>query len=421
MGAAPRDNWRAVIRRAHIQEGNSMNKGRALLAAAAAITIGLPLAPADAATGAPARPGGVALTWAPTYMSTQHSFSQTEAVALAKQFDLIAGMPISFKGDVPAMKNVTPDLTVLTYANATFLDGSTAGIPEAEFAHNSSGGRIRSTNFGNYLMEPSNAGWRSRSVDKCHDRSASAGYDGCLLDMLTMGIFAKGYVTSLPRKPGGGAYTQTEWRAQLIRLADQFQAGNTRVHVGNAVSNAFRYWDADVTSRELVLSMPAAQMEDFLRGSGDSASRFPSASDWRGAVDVIRDMEAHGVAGLFTTKLWSSASAAQVAQWQKFSMASFLMGANGNSYFAFTRSRDKAGATGANAPYRMPKNLGSPTTGMTASGAAFVRSFGNGKAVVNPSASTVTVNLGGSYRSLSGRTVSSVTLAPHSGEVLVRA
>jgi len=41
-------------------------------------------------------------------------------------------------------------------------------------------------------------------------------------------------------------------------------------------------------------------------------------------------------------------------------MASFLMGADGNSYLAFTRSRDRAGAMGVNAPYSMPENIGLP-------------------------------------------------------------
>lgn len=398
-----------------------MNKGRVLLAAAAAISLGLTTAPAAQAAGSPEPPGGVALTWAPTYMSNDHDYSASEAVSLAKSHDLIAGLPRAFGDHVGAMKQANSDLTVLSYANAMFLDGTGAGIPESEFAHDSQGRRIKSTAFGNYLMEPTSGGWRNRSIADCRNRANGANYDGCLLDMLTMGIYSRGYVTSLPRRPGGGEYTQEQWREQLISVAREFRAEDpSNIHIGNAVSNSFRYWRSDVSSRPIVMNLPGAQMEDFLRGSHDSTTNFPSTSEWLDSVNVVKDMEAQGVTGLYTTKLWSSASSAQVAQWQRYAMSSFLMGANGDAYFAFTRSRDKAGASGSNAPYRMPKEIGNPSGAMYSSGAAYVRDFASGKSVTNPTGSTVTVNLGGSYRSLDGRTVTSVTLPPHSGDVLVK-
>lgn len=397
-----------------------MNKPRLLLAAVVAIALGLPASPAAATTEQPTRPGGVALTWAPTYMSSDHDYSASEAVALAKSFDLVAAMPSAFAGDAAAMRQANPRLTLLAYSNATFLDGSTSGVPESEFAHDTSGRRIRSTNFDNYLMEPSNTGWATRASATCRSRAVSAGYDGCLMDMLTMGIFSRNYVTSLPARPGGAQYTESQWRDELIALVHELRADDpTQVMIGNAVSNSSRYWREAVTSRPIVMSLPGAQMEDFLRGSADSATSFPSTSSWLDAVNVIKDMDSQGVTGLFSTKLWSSASQAQVAQWEKYSMATFLMGAKGNSYWAFTRSRDKAGATGANLPYRMPKEIGLPTSAMYGAGEGYVRDFDHGRSVVNPTAGTVTLNLGGSYRRLDGSTVSSVTLPAHSGEVLV--
>src|SRR3712207_8203160 len=108
-----------------------MIRRRVLLAAAAAITIGLPTAPAAADVGAPKAPGGVALTWAPTYMSSQHSYTEAEAVALARQFDLIAAMPVAFKGEVGAMRAANPDLTV--DRKSTRLNSSHANISYAVF------------------------------------------------------------------------------------------------------------------------------------------------------------------------------------------------------------------------------------------------------------------------------------------------
>jgi hypothetical protein len=101
-------------------------------------------------------------------------------------------------------------------------------------------------------------------------------------------------------------------------------------------------------------------------------------------------------------------------------MASFLMQANGYSYWAFTTGKSQAGATGANNPFTMPANIGGPTGTMHASSnGTYSRTFANGIAVVNPGSSTVTVQLPKRAKGLDGTWSTSVTLAPHSGTVRV--
>jgi hypothetical protein len=355
-------------------------------------------------------------------MSNSTAYSESQAIKLAQDNDLIVGMPISFEKYVTQMRAVNPNLTLLTYSNSTFLPPQVSGgTPEAEFAHNAAGGRIKSAGFGTYLMEPSNAAWRKQATGSCAARAQQADYDGCLVDMLTMGIFSKNYTSSMPINPATGAvYTETDWRQQLINLAEQYQSDNpSLVIAGNALTNSSRYFRNDVSSRPIAMALPAAQLEDFLRGSGDATTNFPSAAEWLDNVHVITDLEASGHTGLYSTKLWSSTTPAQVAQWQSYSMATFLMGANGHSFFAFTDERTVAGETGADLPYSMPKSLGNPTSAMSLVGSVYERSFTGGLSVVNPGLTTATVSLGGRYRDLEGDTVSSITLPAHSGDVLL--
>ncbi|WP_372729013.1 putative glycoside hydrolase [Nocardioides sp.] len=379
-------------------------------------------APSNAG-GAPERPGGVALTWAPTYMSNDHSYTRARAVEVAREFDLVAGMPIAFQHHVDAMRAANPDLTLIAYANATHAQTyEVGGLPEAAFAHDLSGSRIRIPAWGTFLMESSNPRWRQAADYQCNDRATRGGYDGCLVDMLTLGIFSRGYVTALPVNPSTGReYTEAEYRAEMIAMTRHYREHSPgMIHLGNAVENAYRYWQAPVTSRPLAAAMPGAQMEDFLRGADTPVGRYPDAVDWKRNVDVVRDLEDRGVTGLYSTKVWVGASEQQVRDWQSYSMASFLMGAAGNSYFAFTRSRDAAGATGANAPYTMPKEIGLPTGAMKQlANGAWTRPFANGLSVVNPTAGPVTIDLGSPLRRLDGTTVSSLTLPAHSGDVLV--
>jgi len=376
--------------------------------------------------GAPPKPGGVALTWTPTYMADAHDYTQDEAIAVAQKHDLVAGMPIAFKDHVAAMRAANPDLTLISYLNGTLVKASAVStLPESAFAHDVDGRRITSKIWGTTLMAPTSPAWRQAMDQECRARVAESGYDGCLLDSMGLGVFATSQnFTGVPVNPATGAvYTQVDYRDALMGLAQYVRnASPDLVHVANCVENDWRYWKDAVTSRPLALDQPAVQMEDFLRGASTSVTGFPNADKWLRNVEVIRDVESHNVTGLFSTKLWVSHTDAQAAQWQAYAMASFLMGADGNSYLAFTRSRDEAGATGANAPYAMPKDIGTPSGPMVQAGSgAYTRTFSNGMAIVNPGTTSVTVNLPSPMRRLNGTTVTSVQLPPTSGEVLVGA
>ena len=380
-------------------------------------------AAAAATSSAPRLPGGVALTWSPAYMSSSHDFSATEARALAQANDMVVSMPVAFGRHATTMRSTNADITLLAYANATLAGSSdVTGLGEQAFAHDSSGRRITATGWGTRLMESSNGAWRARASSQCVDRSRRGNFDGCLLDMLTLGIFSRGFVSGLPVNPATGrVYTQREYQAQMVSLGASIRrASPSLVFSGNVVENDYRYWrNTEAKSRTAALQMPSVQMEDFLRGAGNGVSDFPAEAAWVRNVDVIRDLESHGVVGLFTTKLWTGASTAQAAGWQAYSMASFLMGANGRSFFSFTRSRDRAGVLGTNLPYRMPKGIGSPAGAMERrSSGAYVRRFARGVAVVNPTGRSVTVPIGSSMRRLNGAWTSSLTLPPNSGDVL---
>ncbi|WP_435745249.1 putative glycoside hydrolase [Nocardioides sp. SYSU DS0663] len=377
---------------------------------------------AAARTSAPA--GRVALTWAPTYMANDHHYTRREARRLARQFDLIAGMPIAFQDHVSAMRRANRHLDLIAYSNATLAAPTEVrGLPESAFAHDTAGRRITANGWGTFLMESSSQAWRDAAVRQCDQRSDLGGYDGCLVDMLTLGIFSKNFVTALPVVPGTGrTYTQAEYRTQMAQLSDVYSRQQPGlILVGNAVENSYRYWQSDVPSRPLATGMPGAQMEDFLRGAHDSVTDLPRGGEWRRNVRVIKDLERHGVTGLFTTKLWVGASTKQVKRWQAYAISSFLMGADGNSYLAFTRSRDQAGATARNAPYSMPRSIGTPKGKMRRTGSgAWKRAFTGGVSVVNPTGRARVVRLGKPHRTLDGKIVRKIRLRPRTGDVLVR-
>jgi hypothetical protein len=356
-------------------------------------------------------------------MSSDHHYSHRQAVVAARRFDVVAALPTAFAHDVRAMRRANAHVVLLAYSNAMLTSPRSAvGVGADAFAHDQGGHRIRSTRFGQYLMEPSASSWRRASVRRCADRVAASGYDGCLLDMLTLGLFAPGYVSALPVVPGTRTpYTQRQWRRQLLRLAHRFVDRRPRlIFAGNTVGNAYRYWQAPVSSRPITRALPAAMMEDFLRGATDPASAFPVGREWRRNLAVVHDFESHARTGLFVTKLWAAATPRQVRQWEAYCFATFLLAANGHSYIAFTRSRDRAGALGLNLPYRLPRHIGTPRSSAREVGGIFRRSFSRGLVIVNPTRHARSVRLRSAYRRLDGSMERSAHLGPHSGEVLVR-
>lgn len=397
----------------------------AVLGAATLIAaVAAPVADAEPSRpGAPPKPGGYALTWAPTHMSDVHDYSRARAKRIARRFDLVSADSFAFAEHARAMRRVNPDITLIAYVNGTLAKPhKVRHLPERAFAHDSNGRRITSPIWGTTLMAPTSRAWRREVNGVCRRRVQEGHYDGCLVDSMGLGIFAPSQrFTGIPVNPATGEkYTQRQYRAAQADLANYFRSASPGlVHVFNVVENDWRYWQDPVRSRPLALGRPAVHMENFLRAAQDGANDFPNAEKWLRNVRVVRDLERHNVSGLFATKLWSSHSAAQAAQWQGYAMASFLMGAKGNTYFTFTRSRDRAGATGSNAPYSMPNGLGRAVRAMVQrESGAYVRRFVHGMAVVNPGTTTVTVRLPHAMRRLNGDVVTSVRLGPSSGDVL---
>src|SRR5260370_42067034 len=107
------------------------------------------------------------------------------------------------------------------------------------------------------------------------------------------------------------------------------------------------------------------------------------------------------------SKVWGvTASHVQIDAVQRFALASFMLGTNGNQYFDFD-SNPTDGAVVPDHPYDHV-NVGQPTSGLTATSNVYVRCFTNGIAVLNPSkTNTYTFARGGTYKNLQDQYIAS--------------
>jgi Hypothetical glycosyl hydrolase family 15 len=398
-----------------------MRRFIAAAAAACALAAAVPAASASTTTATAAgfadTTAGIHL-WAPIHEPGGRFASQTDAVAAARRYDLMT-IRIGQLGTYTAsMRAANPKLRIYVYINGTYLyKANLKQVSPSILGHTATGALIQSRGFGNYLGTPSSAGWIAYKQKECQSAIAATGADGCYMDMLGSAPTMAGYNTGLAINPATGrAWTKSEWLHATAALAGKVAAYVAKPVLGNGFGNGPRYFDRTAPSKMLLTGAVGSTAEAWLKAPAASASAYETEPQWKQEVDFLSDDNAAGGVALTMTKTWGGGTTAQKAAYRLYALASFLLGNAGHSYFYF--SGDTPDKATVDSPlYHLP--LGSPTGAYahTSSG-AYQRPFSNGRVVVNPTTATVRLALGAAYRTSSGATVTSLTLAPHTAQIL---
>ena len=378
------------------------------------------LAAAPASPAAATVTGPMPARWAPAWMQGVATYTEAEAVDVARRFDVVAEHPWVFAPHVPAMRAANPDLRLLAYVNGTWADDADIH-PDSWYGRDPAGNKIRWIPYDTWLLDPASPGWRNQVAANCAGAVASSGYDGCILDNLGFGPVS--YLddkTGAPMNPATAAvYTKSEWMAETVALASHVRAANPGVPVaGNGIRDGQAYWAVDGTTQPLVGQLDFVMMENFLRGSTVDVTAFKSEADWKLDIDALAAAEAEGTPVFATTKVWVASTTAQRQQWQRYTVASFLLATDGTSRLAFMKDESPQVVT-RHEPWH-DLDVGAPLAPYAKVSGVFRRSFERGLAVVNPSPLAVTVPLAGAHTDSDGRVwTGSFTIEGNAGEVLV--
>lgn len=176
--------------------------------------------------------------WAPLFMTGGRFQSRDEAIAAARRFDVIAGLPGQLAGYLPDMRSANPRLRAYVYINGTYLHPPQLGdLPSWVMAHDVNGDLIRSNQWGNYLGAPSLPRWVAYKQAECADALAVSGADGCYLDMLGAAPVVSGYGTGLPINPATGSVLDE------VGVADRHQRpGGADLVVHRPAGTGQRLW-----------------------------------------------------------------------------------------------------------------------------------------------------------------------------------
>ena len=366
------------------------------------------------ASRGPAAGTSTMLTWAPPFTTGGH-VGRATALLQARGFQAIAAHPWTYRDDLAPMRRVRSGLTVFAYLNGTFaqsVQGRT--YPASWYLRDASGRRVRSREWGNYLMDPANPGWIADRVARCRRFLRISDDDGCMVDMLGTAPLYGWYVTGAPIDPSTGRpWSAAGWLAATAQLGAAIRAGSGGAPViANGLGDGRRFFDERAPSERLLDGIDGAVADGWLRTAERPADRYPSVRAWTRDVEMLASTDK---SVFVETKVWTHATPEQIAAWHRFAVASFLLGSDGHAYFAFS---DDARGPAVPDALAASVRIGDPVGTFRASDGVFVRSFSNGIVVVNPTPQAASTDLGADYRTDDGAVVRSVTVNPHSGLIL---
>ncbi|HYW28606.1 MAG TPA: putative glycoside hydrolase [Gaiellales bacterium] len=355
--------------------------------------------------------------WAPMHEPGGRFHSEAEAVAAAERYDLITIRVGQLGRYLPAMRAANPDLKVYVYMNGSYLyRGELGAVPQAAMAHTLTGDLIQSNGWGNWLGNPFNAGWIAYKQRECKQDMAVTGADGCYLDMLGIAPVTIGYGTGLPVDPASGLIlTASQWLAGTSGLAAAVSNASGSPVLSNGLGSGRKYFSSWAPTRDLLAGSLGSTAETWLKMPGWSAHRFERPRLWRQDVNMLSDVNARGGIALTMTKMWGGGSPAEIESYREYALASFLLGNTGHAYFYFSPGRGQP-ATLDSPLYHL--HIGHPAGWYSFVGGVYQRWFSNGRVLVNPGSSTVTVQLDTTYQEPDGTLTAVVTMPPHTGQIL---
>jgi hypothetical protein len=358
------------------------------------------------------------------------------AQRIALSHTSISASPNQLNGFGAAMKQANPNLRIFLYQNGMYAGKSQGTLfPASWYMHAKDGTKVQSAGYGNYLMDPRSTapytankitynGWGDYVSHTCQAQLAAVGAggaDGCFVDMLGTAPLSPSYNQRrvVPVDTNGLPFSGQTWYSEISGpIADKVERSSGEPVLGNGIGCGRRYFQA---SDELLNFATAGDAEIWMRGPSASITAFPTDAAWRNEVSMLADSSTNDRGVNATVKTWTAATTAQIEQWRRFSLGSFLIGNGGHATYEFSAQQKQVAWSDDSPLYHMA--IGTPTQTFPSvesylSGGVYQRAFTNGKVLVNTGTAAVTVALGGTYLTVDRQAVTQVTVAPHDAVIL---
>lgn len=323
----------------------------------------------------------------------------------ARNFDILVGQREQYATRLARLHTVNPKVTLLWYNNGPYLKknstqfNNTMSAHPEYFARDMNGNLITAKLFpDNYLMDQGLAGYRTQAAEAIADVLQNyPDFDGVSVDSMGNAALNTAYVSSLPKNTAtGSVYTVSEWLAASVQSLNTIKT-TVKTRLGGVdryvMVNGLKDGPTYAASAKVLATSKAdgGIAESFLRLAESPPTKYPTASAWLQNLKMITAMQAKNKGIFVWTKLWTTSTPTQQTDWNRFALATFLLGAGAKAYYDFlpTTTSDRTAIFDAN----WRSALGAPSGPYTVANGVYSRKFARGSVSVNPTtrAATITV------------------------------
>jgi len=319
--------------------------------------------------------------------------------AAATNDSVLIGQAGVYKKWIPQLKAWNPNLIILEYNLGPYLQKGSASYntvladDPTWFARDSHGNLINLPMFpSNYLMDPGNAGYRAWHSAQLAASVSEYGFDGAMDDSVGDGPLGH-YASAVPVDPATGqSYAMSTWLGNEVLMlnSDKAALDGKYLAFNGLVSGRDYVRDSSILATS---NADAGVSELFLRQPTSPVTTYPNATMLQDSLQMMSDMAARGKTFLGWTKVWSTGTPAQIAQWEQFALGVYLLGQQqGSSFLDFmpSHSADNTAVSYSN----LQCDMGAPLGPYAVNGTVYTRSFQNGTVTVNlaTTASTIQMN-----------------------------
>jgi hypothetical protein len=294
--------------------------------------------------------------------------------------------------NIAAVKQANPNIIAIGYKDmlttpTSAPDWLTISSHEDWFYHDINGNRIQEKNYGGYLMDPANVGWRAYFASVVQQKIAAGGFDGVFVDDVW----------------------QTLWKDEFTVPATMIPAYPNWMQ---AVSGFLSYLKSQLPNKIVIANSPDNDLY-YTVCDGKMAESFLDI--WPGTMSTI-DAE-KTISGSSKYYLTLGYGTADNLSNMTYYYSGYLLGLNGpHAYFAWNDIYSSS--QGYYPVMTSSKVIGSPLATYYAYQSIFARDYTNGLVLFNPSASSYFINLGTTYKTLDGTAINSITISGNSGMIL---
>ena len=336
---------------------------------------------------------------------TAYDFDERDIPFIASRFDLI-DTKLRKASQVEKIKRLRPSLKAIYYLDAlAHQNGATSDwyVRDAK-----TGSRLVNADWGWYLMDIGRESYRTSLANSVKNNLIKNPiFDGVFLD----DVWGSSAV--------GGFYREgTKERGLVPESVSKYWRDNMKlllIKVKLAIGKKLLIVNTGALNNDYLALCDGQMYEAFCHANWQSYGEY-----YPGWQKKLEDMVAISKAGktyLAQAGIKKGAMNVETLKTARYCFAMFLLGANGNSYFYF--SKNYRGVT------YFPEwdaDLGRPLEDYHARiGTPFYeREFSKGLVLINPSPEAVGVDLGARYRNPEGMIADAITLGTHEGEVLVK-